>query len=266
MQAKLSIVPIDQLSLFIGKKVRRQCWTELPLSDQCKCCNRAYDLVETCHVASVRKKGCTDCESPFMVVPGREASVPFMPSPGPLPTSTTCPPPQTPFPPHPKSTPPKTPSHPVASCLVCPCSLRMKKRIVKCKLAYALVCVRERRRVSQVCVCVMQAGIDMMGVVTNVGQLGSVKRKSDNSELSRRDITLLDQRLAPPPPPPPPPLPSCFPLLPASCHPARSEVGVPLTFPWCLLLLASGHPTRPEVGLSLSFPPVSSWSLLLFTY
>ena len=34
----------------------------------------------------------------------------------------------------------------------------------------------------------------MMGVVTNVGQLGSVKRKSDNSELSRRDITLLDQR------------------------------------------------------------------------
>ena len=40
----------------------------------------------------------------------------------------------------------------------------------------------------------MQAGIDMMGVVTNVGQLGSVKRKSDSSELSRRDVTLLDQR------------------------------------------------------------------------
>ncbi len=40
----------------------------------------------------------------------------------------------------------------------------------------------------------MQAGIDMMGVVTSVGQLGSVKRKSDNSELSRRDVTLLDQR------------------------------------------------------------------------
>ncbi len=34
----------------------------------------------------------------------------------------------------------------------------------------------------------------MMGVVISVGQLGSVKRKSDNSELSRRDITLLDQR------------------------------------------------------------------------
>ncbi len=34
----------------------------------------------------------------------------------------------------------------------------------------------------------------MMGVVTSVGQLGSVKRKSDNSELSRRDVTLLDQR------------------------------------------------------------------------
>ena len=42
--------------------------------------------------------------------------------------------------------------------------------------------------------CVTQAGIDMMGVVTSVGQLGSVKRKSDSSELSRRDITLLDQR------------------------------------------------------------------------
>ncbi|KAL3141009.1 hypothetical protein ABBQ32_005523 [Trebouxia sp. C0010 RCD-2024] len=37
-----------------------------------------------------------------------------------------------------------------------------------------------------------KAGIDLMGVVTDVGQLGSVKRKSDNSELSRRDITLLD--------------------------------------------------------------------------
>ena len=36
----------------------------------------------------------------------------------------------------------------------------------------------------------------MMGVVTSVGQLGSVKRKSDNSELSRRDVTLLDQRWA----------------------------------------------------------------------
>lgn len=42
----------------------------------------------------------------------------------------------------------------------------------------------------------MQAGIDIMGVVTSVGPLGSVKRKSDNSELSRRDITLLDQRYA----------------------------------------------------------------------
>lgn len=35
----------------------------------------------------------------------------------------------------------------------------------------------------------------MMGVVTNVGQLGSMKRKSDNSELSRRDTTLRDQRI-----------------------------------------------------------------------
>lgn len=49
-----------------------------------------------------------------------------------------------------------------------------------------------------VCVSVMQAGIDLMGVVTDVGQLGSVKRKSDNSELSRRDITLLDTRCSTP--------------------------------------------------------------------
>ena len=47
---------------------------------------------------------------------------------------------------------------------------------------------------SNIPLVVMQAGIDMMGVVTSVGQLGSVKRKSDNSELSRRDVTLLDQR------------------------------------------------------------------------
>lgn len=47
-----------------------------------------------------------------------------------------------------------------------------------------------------------------MGVVTDVGQLGSVKRKSDNSELSRRDVTLLDQR--------------CVPVLPLLfCHPHR---------------------------------------------
>lgn len=39
--------------------------------------------------------------------------------------------------------------------------------------------------------------MDLLGVVTNVGALGSVKRKSDQSELQRRDITLLDQRCAP---------------------------------------------------------------------
>lgn len=43
----------------------------------------------------------------------------------------------------------------------------------------------------------VQAGIDIMGIVTQVGPLGSVKRKSDNSELSRRDITMLDQRCVP---------------------------------------------------------------------
>lgn len=40
----------------------------------------------------------------------------------------------------------------------------------------------------------VQALVDLLGVVTTVGTLGSVKRKSDQSELQRRDITLLDQR------------------------------------------------------------------------
>lgn len=36
--------------------------------------------------------------------------------------------------------------------------------------------------------------VDVMGVVTSVGALGSIKRKSDLSELARRDITIVDQR------------------------------------------------------------------------
>lgn len=40
--------------------------------------------------------------------------------------------------------------------------------------------------------------MDLLGVVTVVGQLGSVKRKSDQSELQRRDVTLTDQRCAAP--------------------------------------------------------------------
>jgi Replication protein A OB domain len=42
--------------------------------------------------------------------------------------------------------------------------------------------------------CLHQALVDLLGVVTTVGPLGSVKRKSDQSELQRRDITLLDSR------------------------------------------------------------------------
>jgi hypothetical protein len=38
--------------------------------------------------------------------------------------------------------------------------------------------------------------VDLLGVVTAAGPLGSVKRKSDQSELQRRDITLLDHRWA----------------------------------------------------------------------
>jgi len=33
---------------------------------------------------------------------------------------------------------------------------------------------------------------DVLAVVTTVGPLGSIKRKSDQSELIRRDVTLLD--------------------------------------------------------------------------
>ena len=38
-----------------------------------------------------------------------------------------------------------------------------------------------------------QRMLDVVGVATNVGQLGSVKRKSDGSELMRRDITIVDE-------------------------------------------------------------------------
>jgi len=37
-----------------------------------------------------------------------------------------------------------------------------------------------------------KAPIDLIGIVTSVQPLGSVKRKSDSSELSRRDLTLVD--------------------------------------------------------------------------
>jgi hypothetical protein len=43
-------------------------------------------------------------------------------------------------------------------------------------------------------VALRQAPVDVLGVVTEVGQLGTVKRKVDASELPRRDITLADDR------------------------------------------------------------------------
>ena len=42
-----------------------------------------------------------------------------------------------------------------------------------------------------------KAPVDMLGIVTQVGPLGSTKRKTDGAELSRRDITLIDARLCP---------------------------------------------------------------------
>ena len=41
---------------------------------------------------------------------------------------------------------------------------------------------------------VLQMLVDIVGVVVDVKPLGSVKRKTDQMELSRRDITVLDQR------------------------------------------------------------------------
>ena len=40
---------------------------------------------------------------------------------------------------------------------------------------------------------------DVLAVVTAVGPLGSIKRKSDQSELVRRDVTLVDSTRAPMP-------------------------------------------------------------------
>lgn len=42
----------------------------------------------------------------------------------------------------------------------------------------------------------VQMMVDVIGVVTEVKPLGSVKRKTDQVELSRRDITLVDQGCA----------------------------------------------------------------------
>lgn len=37
-----------------------------------------------------------------------------------------------------------------------------------------------------------KALVDVLGVVTQVGELGSVQRKKDNTQLQKREITLLD--------------------------------------------------------------------------
>lgn len=42
--------------------------------------------------------------------------------------------------------------------------------------------------------CGVQVPVDLIGIVTSTGPLGSVKRKSDSSEVPRRDVTLVDQR------------------------------------------------------------------------
>lgn len=40
--------------------------------------------------------------------------------------------------------------------------------------------------------------VDLLGVVTATGPLGSIKRQRDNTEVPRRDLTLADQRCAQP--------------------------------------------------------------------
>ena len=47
---------------------------------------------------------------------------------------------------------------------------------------------------SQVLLPSLQMSVAIVGVVTDVRPLGSVKRKTDQVELARRDITLVDQR------------------------------------------------------------------------
>ena len=38
-----------------------------------------------------------------------------------------------------------------------------------------------------------RGSVDVLAVVTSVGELGSVRRKSDNAEIQRRDVVLLDE-------------------------------------------------------------------------
>lgn len=40
----------------------------------------------------------------------------------------------------------------------------------------------------------LQMPVDVLGVVVACGQLGTIKRKADNTELPRRDVTIADSR------------------------------------------------------------------------
>lgn len=40
----------------------------------------------------------------------------------------------------------------------------------------------------------LQVPVSVMGVLSEIGSLGTVKRKSDNTEVSRRDVTIVDKR------------------------------------------------------------------------
>jgi replication factor A1 len=40
-----------------------------------------------------------------------------------------------------------------------------------------------------------RGSVDVLGVVTSVGELGSVRRKSDQTEIQRRNITLVDETM-----------------------------------------------------------------------
>ena len=80
-----------------------------------------------------------------------------------------------------------------------------------------------------------KAPVDVMAIVVNCGEEGTVKRKSDDSELRRLNITLVDQRygegaalLMRTPPPPPPPF--LLPLL-LQCNRDAQQTAIPIPIP-----------------------------------
>ena len=40
----------------------------------------------------------------------------------------------------------------------------------------------------------MQTNVDVIGIVKEVGAIGSIKRKTDGSDVARRDVTIVDKR------------------------------------------------------------------------